>query len=125
MARYTNPGFQDDEEGGAKMKLEERVSDNSSGFESTAEQERDSEDTFDPSDTVTLSPKCKVPGTRRMSNMSERASNQNKRNHSLVEVRSMIQRICHDNTLNMGQLQTLLSDRRFCQILFNLFDERD
>ena len=60
-----------------------------------------------------------------MSHMSEKALHTSQRNHNLVEVRETVQRICHDNTLNVAQLQTLLSDRRFCQILFNLFDERD
>ena len=28
------------------------------------------------------------------------------------------------NTINQAQLQTLLSDRDFCLLMFNLFDER-
>ena len=60
-----------------------------------------------------------------MSEMSENAMHHSRRNQNLVEMREMVMRICNDKSLNVGQLQTLLSDRRFCQILFNLFDERE
>ena len=57
--------------------------------------------------------------------ITENAMHHSKRNQNLVEMREMVMRICNDKSLNVGQLQTLLSDRRFCQILFNLFDERE
>ena len=35
-----------------------------------------------------------------------------------------MQAIANMNTINQAQLQTLLSDRDFCLLMFNLFDER-
>ena len=45
-----------------------------------------------------------------MSEMSENAMHHSKRNQNLVEMREMVMRICNDKSLNVSQLQTLLSD---------------
>ena len=87
--------------------------------------ERDGEDTFDTNECLHITPSARLGGVRKMSEMSENAMHHSKRNQNLVEMREMVMRICNDKSLNAGQLQTLLSDRRFCQILFNLFDERE
>jgi hypothetical protein len=117
---FTNPAFQ----------LEEGMEDNNANTlsqEASAELEQDGEDTFNPKEFLQLTPSLagRLGGGRKASEMSEKAMHQNRRNHNLVEVRETVQRICHDNSINIGQLQTLLSDRRVCQLLFQLFDERE
>ena len=61
---------------------------------------------------------------RKMSEISSKVMVQNVRKLSLVEIRERIQAISNQGIINHAQLQTLLSDRNFCLLLFNLFDDK-
>ena len=67
----------------------------------------------------------KQPPYHRKVSGNEKAQLKTKRNQYLVEMRELVQMNTVDNNLNIGQLNTLLSDKRFCQILFNLFVDED
>lgn len=89
----------------------------SSGVESI-----DNEDLFNETQILKFPKKS---GKRRISEISGKVMVQNRRKHGLVEIREHIQAISNQGTINHAQLQTLLSDRNFNSILFNLFDDKD
>jgi len=123
---YTNRGFQPDDEmhsyEGSKLQLREQGSSSSSGVESN-DPECNDDTLIKQSEFVLFPPKPN--NGKKMSNLNEKAMHQNRRNHALVELREKVKQICQDESLNIGQLQTLLSDRRFCQLFFSLFDEKE
>jgi len=88
----------------------------SSGADST-----DEEDLFNESHVLRFKKKSKE---RRISEISSKVMVQNTRKHGLVDIREHILAISNQNIINHAQLQTLLSDRDFCSILFNLFDDK-
>jgi hypothetical protein len=59
-----------------------------------------------------------------MSKISSKVMVQNIKKHGLVEKREHIQAISNQSMIHHAKLQTLLSDRNFCLILFNLFDDK-
>ena len=85
------------------------------------------DDVFDDKKSMTM---LNIPGRsgqgrdRKVSQICARAATHNGRKQNLVEIRENILAISHLNTINQGQLQTLLSDRNFCLIFFRLFDEK-
>jgi len=85
------------------------------------------DDVFDDKKPMTM---LNIPGRsgqgrdRKVSQICARAATHNGRKQNLVEIRENILAISHLNTINQGQLQTLLSDRNFCLIFFRLFDEK-
>ena len=81
----------------------------------------DDKDIFDEKDMLSFP---KVDKGRKMSEISSKVMAQNARKFGLVEIRELIQSISQQNMVNLAQLQTLLSDRNFCSILFNLFDDK-
>ena len=81
----------------------------------------DNEDTFEEKEMLSFP---KVDKSRKMSEISSKVMAQNARKFGLVEIRELIQSISQQNMVNLAQLQTLLSDRNFCSILFNLFDDK-
>jgi len=88
----------------------------SSGVESI-----DNEDVFNDTQIIQFPKKNKE---RKMSEISTKVMVQNVRKLGLVEIRERIQTISSQSLINHAQLQTLLSDRSFCLILFNLFDDK-
>ena len=94
----------------------EYMSGSSSGVESI-----DSEDVFNDAHILKFP---KRNNERKMSEISTKLMAQNVRKLGLVEIRERIQAISSENVINHAQLQTLLSDRNFCIILFNLFDDK-
>jgi len=99
------------------MSRDGACSSSSSGIESI-----DNDDLFNETEVLKFPKKT---GDRRMSEISGKVMVQNRRKHGLVEIREHIQDISNQGTINHAQLQTLLSDRNFCFILFNLFDDKD
>eukprot|EP00092_Neocalanus_flemingeri_P001545 GFUD01001647.1.p1 GENE.GFUD01001647.1~~GFUD01001647.1.p1 ORF type:complete len:817 (+),score=154.82 GFUD01001647.1:61-2511(+) len=60
----------------------------------------------------------------KMSNLIEKVENQNKRKHTLAEIREIVQHISKGQCdLNAEHVQFILADKRFCELFFNLFDE--
>ena len=88
----------------------------SSGLESI-----DNEDVFNDTKMLTFP---KINKERKMSEISTKVMAQNLRKLGLVEIRERIQAISNQGEINHAQLQTLLSDRNFCLLLFNLFDDK-
>ena len=88
----------------------------SSGVESI-----DNEDVFNDTKILTFPKKNKE---RKMSEISNKVMAQNLRKLGLVEIRERIQAISNQGEINHAQLQTLLSDRNFCLLLFHLFDDK-
>ena len=87
----------------------------------SSEDESQVEDFFDESNMLQFTKEKKK---RKVSELSSKAQAQSMRKHGLVEIREHIQTISNDGRINQAQLQTLLSDRNFCILLFNLFDEK-
>ena len=87
----------------------------------SSENESQAEDLFDESTMLQFAKKKKK---RKISEIASKAQAQSMRKHGLVEIREHIQTISNDGIINQAQLQTLLSDRNFCILLFNLFDEK-
>ena len=88
----------------------------SSGVESS-----DNEDLFNESKMLRFPKKSKE---RRISEISSKVLVQNTRKHGLVDIREQIHAISNQSIINHAQLQTLLSDRNFCLLLFTLFDDK-
>ena len=110
-SEYVNSDNEDPE----NNSWDRKCSGSSSGVESI-----DNEDLFNETQILKFPNKS---GNRRISEISGKVMVQNKRKHGLVEIREQIQGISHQSTINNGQLQTLLSNRNFNMILFNLFDD--
>ena len=105
-----------DDPGDSDCIKSEYGSGSSSGVESI-----DNEDVFNDTQILTFQKKNKE---RKMSEISSKVMAQNVRKLGLVEIRERTQAISNQGIINHAQLQTLLSDRNFCLLLFNLFDDK-
>ena len=60
----------------------------------------------------------------RVSEIATKAMANKARKNRMALVKEYIQAVADENIINHAQLETLLLDRTFCSIIFNMFDEK-